>query len=69
MTVADMIRGMDDVGLANFLSMIVSERDKVISESLRDQGIENTLYEYPGLSVMHKLKVLQSPAEEFFEWE
>lgn len=68
MTVADVIRGMSDSDLANFLALIVSERDKVISESLREQGIENTLYEAPALSVIHHLNFIQRPAEEVFEW-
>lgn len=69
MTVADVIRNMSDIELAQFLNFIVSERDHIMSERLKEQGVENTLVEFPHLSIAHHLKFLQGPAEEVFDWE
>lgn len=69
MTVADMIRSMTDLELAQFLEAIISERDKVMSEKLTAQGVPHSLIEIPALSVMHHLKFLQRPAEDVFELE
>ena len=69
MTVADMIRNMSDLELAQFLEAIISERDKVMSEKLTAQGVPHSLIEIPALSVMHHLKFLQRPAEDVFELE
>lgn len=69
MTVADMIRNMTDLELAQFLEAIISERDKVMSEKLAAQGVPHSLIEMPTLSVMHHLKFLQRPVDEVFEME
>lgn len=69
MTVADMIRNMTDLELAQFLEAIISERDKVMSEKLTAQGVPHSLIEMPALSIMHHLKFLQSPAGDVFEVE
>lgn len=45
MTVADVIRNMSDMQLAEFSEMIISERDKVISESLSEQGVSHSIEE------------------------
>ena len=67
MTVADVIRSMTDIQLAQLLMTIISERDKVMSEKLEAQGIHNSLIEMPGLSLAHHLQFLKRPAEEVFE--
>ena len=69
MTVADVIRNMTDMELADFLSMIIYERDNVMSEKLAEQGVPHSLIEMPALSVLHQLKFLQRPAEEVFNME
>ena len=69
MTVADVIRSMTDLELADFLSMIISERDSVMSEKLAEQGVPHSLIEMPTLSVLHQLKFLQRPAEDVFNLE
>lgn len=69
MTVADMIRNMSDLELADFLSTMLSERDHVMSEKLANQGVPNSLIEMPQLSILHTLKFLQGPAGDVFEVE
>ena len=69
MTVADVIRNMSDMQLAEFLEMIISERDEVISESLSEQGVSHSLISMPALSVLHHLRFLQRPAEDVFNIE
>lgn len=69
MTVADTIREMTDIELAEFLSLIISERDKVMSERLREQGVENTLIEMPIFSVANQLSFLKRPAEDVFDFD
>lgn len=69
MTVADIVRSMNDVDLAQFLYTIISERDKVISESLAEQGIPNSIISIPSLGLMHHLKFLRQPAENVFSFE
>lgn len=63
MTVADWIRSMTDMELAQFLEMILSERDKVICEKLSKQGIAIRLIETPVISVKKHLEYLQSQME------
>jgi hypothetical protein len=60
MTVGDWIRGMTDMELAQFLEMILSERDKVMCEKLAERGVVISLIEMPVLSVKHHFKYLQS---------
>lgn len=67
MTVADVIRSMSDLELAQFLYTIIDERDKVISESLVEQGIPNSLITMPTLAVAHHMSFLRRPAEEVFD--
>ena len=69
MTIADWIRGMTDIELAQFLEAIMSEYDKVMSDKLSAQGIPHSLIEMPTLSVAHHLQFLQSPRENYFEFE
>ena len=60
MTVGDWIIGMTDMELAQFLEMILSERDKVMCEKLAERGVVISLIEMPVLSVKHHLKYLES---------
>ena len=60
MTVAEWIRGMTDLELAQFLEMIIHERDLHMSEKLAKQGFTVSLVEMPTLSVAEHLKFLQS---------
>lgn len=69
MTVADVIRSMSDLELAQFLYTIINERDAVISESLTEQGVPNSLIQMPYLAVAHHMSFLQRPAEEVFNLE
>lgn len=69
MTVADVIRNMTDIELAQFLEAIISERDQIMSEKLAAQGVQHSLIEMPALSVMHHLQFLRRSAEEVFELE
>ena len=69
MTVADVIRSMSDLEMAQFLEAIISERDKVMSEKLQEQGVSNTLIEMPVLSVAYNLAFLRKPAEYVFDLE
>lgn len=69
MTVADAIRIMTDEQLAQFLNAIIDERDKIMSEKLEEQGIHNSLVQFPALSYVHQLQFLKRPAEEVFEME
>ena len=62
MNVADIIRSMDNLELAQFLNEICSERDHVMSEKLEEQGIPHDLIEIPCLSIAHHLAFL-------FDWE
>lgn len=61
MTVADWIRNMTDLELAEFLEMIIHERDLIILEKLSAQGLESSLVEMRQLNVAQHLKFLQSP--------
>lgn len=63
MTIADWIRSMDDLELAQFLEMILHERELLITEKLAKQGFSVSLVEMPELSVAEHLKFLQSPFE------
>ena len=69
MTIADWIRSMDDIEMAQFLDAIISERDKVMSDKLAAQGISHSLIEMPMLSVAHHLQFLRSPREQYFDFE
>lgn len=69
MTVADVIRSMEDIELAQLLNEICSERDHVMSEMLEEQGVPHDLIEIPCLSVAHHLAFLRRPAEEVFDLE
>ena len=69
MTVADTIREMNDIELAQFLSLIISERDHIMSERLQEQGVPNTLLEMPMMSVAHHLAFLKRPAEDVFDFD
>ena len=64
MTIADWIRGMTDEELAAFLTAIISERDRVMSEKLFEQGIPNSLVEIPFVSLARHLEYLQRPFKE-----
>ena len=66
MTVADYIRNMDDMKMAQFFEALIHERDLVISEKLSMQGIPNSIVQIPSLSIMHHLSFLQRPAEDVF---
>lgn len=66
MTIGDWIRSMDDMELAHFLEMIISERDAVMSEKLTEQGVPNSLISMPILSVAHHFKFLKSPVGDYF---
>ena len=69
MTIAEWIRGMTDIELAQFLEAIMSEYDKVMSDKLAAQGVPHSLIEMPALSVVHHLQFLRSPREQFFEFD
>ena len=69
MTVADVIRSMDDIEIAQLLNEICSGRDHVMSEMLEERGIPHELIEIPCLSVAHHLAFLRRPAEEVFNFE
>ena len=69
MTVADWIRGLTDIELAEFITGIISERDHVMSEKLAEQGVPNSLIEIPAISVARHLEFLQRPAEDVFNIE
>jgi hypothetical protein len=69
MTIADWIRSMDDIELAQFLYAIMSEYDKVMSDKLSAQGVPHSLIDMPVLSVAHHLQFLRSPREDYFEFE
>lgn len=69
MTVADVIRRMDDQSLARFLSSLLEERDKVIMESLAEQGLSVSLVSMPDLSYAHNLNFVKQPAETVFHFE
>lgn len=64
MTVADWIRSMTDLELAEFITGIISERDHVMSEKLAENGVSNTLIEIPAISVASHLEFLQRPINE-----
>ena len=66
MTVADYIRNMDDLTMAQFFQALISERDKVLSEHLSLQGIPNSVIEIPSLGILHHLSFLHRPAEDVF---
>ena len=61
MTNAEWIRGMTDLELAQFLEMIIHERDLYMTTKLANQGFVVSLVEMPALSVTEHLKFLQSP--------
>lgn len=67
MTVADAIRSMTDMQLAQLFMTIIDERDKIMSEKLEAQGIHNSLVRLPVLSLAHHLQFMKRPAEEVFE--
>lgn len=69
MTIADVIRSMDDIELAQFFYDVVDSRDKVISESLAEQGVPNSLITMPTLGVAYHLGFLRRPAEDLFDLE
>ena len=69
MNVADTIRSMNDLELAQLLNEICSELYHVMSEKLEEQGIPHDLIEIPCLSVAHHLAFLRRPAEEVFNFE
>lgn len=69
MTVADVIRSMNDIELAQLMNEIFSERDHVMSEMLEEQGIPHDLIEIPCLSIARHLAFLRRPAEEVFVFE
>lgn len=60
MTVADWIRSMTDIELAQFIEMILSEREKIMCEKLATQGVVVSLIEMPVISVSNHLEYLQS---------
>lgn len=64
MTIADWVRGMTDFELAAFLTELISERDRFMSEKLADQGVPNSLIEIPAVSMARHLEYLQRPFEE-----
>ena len=64
MTVADWIRGMTDLELAEFITGLISERDLVISKKLAENGVSNSLVEIPAISLARHLEYLQRPVEE-----
>jgi hypothetical protein len=51
---------MTDIELAQFLAMILSERDKIMCKKLAERGIEIDLIEIPALSLKKHLEYLQS---------
>lgn len=69
MTVDDFIRSMSDLEMAQFLEVIISARDQVMSKKLQEQGVPNTLIEMPVLSVAYHLAFLRKPAEDVFDLE
>lgn len=64
MTVADWIRCMTDEELAAFITGLISERDRVMSEKLAEQGVPNSLIEIPAISLARHLEYLRRPYEE-----
>lgn len=69
MTVADVIRGMDDIQLAEFLHLIIHERDLIMSEKLAAQGVPNDLISLPAVSIAQQLQLLREPAGTIFNLE
>lgn len=67
MTIADWIRGMTDQELAAFITGLISERDRVMSEKLAAQGVPNSLIEIPVVSMARHLEHLRRPYEEEFK--
>ena len=63
MTNAQKIRAMNDEGLAELLHSIIHERDVIMIEKLKNQGIEASLVEAPVLSVKSHLEWLKQTAE------
>ena len=66
MTIADWIRNMTDEELAAFITGLISERDRVMSEKLAEQGVPNSLIEIPAVSLARHLEYLQRLVEDEF---
>lgn len=64
MTVADWIRGMTDEELAAFITGLISERERVMSQKLAEQGVPNSLIEFLPISLARHLEYLRRPYEE-----
>ncbi len=64
MTVADWIRSMTDVELAQFFYTLLHERDLLVTKQLAEQGIQNSLISMPAVSLAKHLRYLQSPMKE-----
>ena len=64
MTVADWIRGMTDLELAQFFENVIHERDVHLIEKLAKQGVVIDLVELRPVAVAKQLEYLQSPFEK-----
>lgn len=63
-TNADCIRAMSDEELAELLGAIIREREIILLQKLREQGVEASIVEMPELTFNAHLEWLKQPAEE-----
>ena len=63
MTIADWIRGMTDIELAEFFENLIHERDVIMIKKLAEKGVVFELVELRPMAVAKHLRYLQSPFE------
>lgn len=63
-TNADRIRAMRDEELAELFGAILREREIILLQKLREQGVEASIVEIPELTFNAQLEWLKQPAEE-----
>jgi hypothetical protein len=61
MTVADWIRSLSDIELAQLLYTLLHERDLLVSKKLAEQCIQSSVIEMPIVSLANHLRYLRSP--------
>lgn len=62
-TNADRIRAMSDEELAELFGAVIREREIILLQKLREQGVEASIVEMPELTFNAHLKWLKQPAE------
>ena len=62
-THADRIRSMSDEELAELFGAIIREREIVLLQKLREQGVEASIVEMPELTFNSHLEWLKQPAD------